>query len=424
MHTKFLIFCGFIFFFFSKNTYSQDSLYARFVINNLASDFFQGRGYNNNNDLKAAAFIGSQFEKFKIQKFKNSYLQHFNLNVNTIIDELSLVVDKDTIVPGVDFLVAPWSCTLTGNFQIVKIDKEIINNPTKFNKVKKKKHNNKFILIDTLGLNTPNFKEEYDNIVNNNSLGGVGVICFSKNLSHSISDEQKNFVKIILKNTIKEKDFKKISINVKADLKNKHVTQNVIGYIQGETDTFIVYTAHYDHLGTMGNKVFFPGANDNAAGVAMVLDLAKTFAQLPQKPHYSVAFMLFSGEELGLLGSFFYVEHPFFPLNKIKFVVNLDVIGSGEDGIQIVNSTIFKKEYIVLDSLNIVNKFVRQIKLRGPAANSDHYPFYASGVPSFFVYSLGNYKEYHNIYDTRQNVPLSAYNGIFQLVFLFAFNLK
>ncbi|NJO68366.1 MAG: M28 family peptidase [Bacteroidetes bacterium] len=93
----------------------------------------------------------------------------------------------------------------------------------------------------------------------------------------------------------------------------KHNARNVIGYLPGETDTFIVFTAHYDHLGYMGRNTMFPGANDNASGTSMVLDLIRELSE--KKNHrYSYAFMLFSGEEAGLLGSTHYVQHPYFPL--------------------------------------------------------------------------------------------------------------
>ena len=84
-----------------------------------------------------------------------------------------------------------------------------------------------------------------------------------------------------------------------------------------------MFTAHYDMIGSFGEGNYFPGASDNGSGTAMVLDLARHFSS-GRKPFYSVAFMLFSGEEAGLLGSTHYVDHPLFPLERIKLVINLD----------------------------------------------------------------------------------------------------
>ena len=76
----------------------------------------------------------------------------------------------------------------------------------------------------------------------------------------------------------------------------------------------------------MGKDTFFPGANDNASGVSMLLNLAKYYKAHPA--NYSIAFIFFSGEEAGLLGSKYYSEHPIFPLSKIKFLVNLVLLGT------------------------------------------------------------------------------------------------
>jgi len=92
------------------------------------------------------------------------------------------------------------------------------------------------------------------------------------------------------------------------------------------------------------------------------------------------------------------------------------MVGSGDKGIQIVNSTVFKKEFALIDNINSEKKYLPQIKKRGAAANSDHYFFYEKGVKSFFIYTLGEYKEYHNINDKAENLPLSEYEDLFRLL--------
>jgi hypothetical protein len=117
---------------------------------------------------------------------------------------------------------------------------------------------------------------------------------------------------------------KKVEVQVQHKFLKKAPSNNVIGYIPGTQvpDSFFVFTAHYDHLGKMGSQAIFPGANDNASGTAFMLALAKYFKENP--PKYSIAFIAFSGEEAGLLGSSHYVAHPAFPLSNIKFLVNID----------------------------------------------------------------------------------------------------
>ncbi|MFA7295533.1 MAG: M28 family peptidase, partial [Candidatus Paceibacterota bacterium] len=182
-------------------------------------------------------------------------------------------------------------------------------------------------------------------------------------------------------------------------------------------DTFIIVGAHFDHLGMMGNKTYFPGANDNASGTAMVLDLARFFADTAHIGKYSIAFMFFTGEEAGLLGSEYYTKNPLFPLSNIKFMLNLDMIGTGSNGIKVVNGSVIKKEFERLKSINEQHGYLKTVSERGEAANSDHYFFYKKGVKSFFIYTLGNeYKEYHTPTDKAEGLPLTKYNELFKLI--------
>src|SRR5699024_4573068 len=96
-----------------------------------------------------------------------------------------------------------------------------------------------------------------------------------------------------------------------------------------DADT-LVFTAHYDHLGMMGKKAMFPGGNDNASGTSMLLSMAHYFQQNPSD--YHLIFIAFAGEEVGLLGSKYFVENKSISLSSIHFLINLDIMGSGEEG--------------------------------------------------------------------------------------------
>src|SRR5690606_14083057 len=97
------------------------------------------------------------------------------------------------------------------------------------------------------------------------------------------------------------------------------------------------------HIGGQGRDVYFPGANDNASGTTMLLELAEHYSQNP--PDYSIVFMAFAAEEAGLLGSFHYTQNPFFPLQRIRFLINLDLLGTGDDGMMAVNGSIHPAEF-------------------------------------------------------------------------------
>ncbi|TAE76373.1 MAG: M28 family peptidase [Bacteroidetes bacterium] len=197
---------------------------------------------------------------------------------------------------------------------------------------------------------------------------------------------------------------------------SNYITQNVVGYIEGTAvkDSFLVLTAHYDHLGRMGKNSYFPGANDNASGTSMVLSLADYFAKNP--PKYSVAFILFSGEEVGLLGSEYFVKNPIIPLEKIKFLFNLDIVGTGDDGGTVVNSTIFKEDFERLNKINTEKKHLPKLATRGKAANSDHHYFTENGVKAFYIYTMGGIAYYHDVNDIADTLPLTKYQGVFRLL--------
>ena len=109
---------------------------------------------------------------------------------------------------------------------------------------------------------------------------------------------------------------------------------NVAAYLPGETDEYVIIGAHYDHLGLGGQYslapsqtgTIHPGADDNASGTAGVVELARYFSKQPKQKR-GILFLNFAGEELGLLGSAYYVDHPLLPLDKAAAMINMDMIG-------------------------------------------------------------------------------------------------
>ncbi len=404
--------------------FSQDIKYAHYLIDSLSSPAFHGRGYSFEGDKMAAEFIKNELVKMNIAPLGTSYYQNFYINTNVFDTKMSVTIDKVKLTPGKDYIIDARSNSIEGRFRIIILNKKIIRNKSRFVKFKKRDFSKVFVYVDTTGMNNKSFNSEYRKIVYENSLNARGIISTSKKLIYVPARKQANFVRIIVKKSAMILKPKRINLAIDAKFLFHYKTRNVIGYIKGKVDSFIVLTAHLDHLGTMGKDVFFPGAHDNASGCAMVLNLARDFSQMDSVPHYGIVFIFFSGEELGLLGSKYFVENPLIELDRIKFLTNLDLMGSGDQGIQIVNSTVFAKQYNEMLSLNKKYKLLPQVKKRGPAANSDHYFFYVEGVPCFFIYSLGKYKQYHNIYDSRENIPLSGYNPMFKLFKYFLLKLE
>jgi aminopeptidase YwaD len=209
----------------------------------------------------------------------------------------------------------------------------------------------------------------------------------------------------------------------RANIENKVIpdfkASNICGMVKGtvKPDSIIMITAHYDHLGGMGKDTYFPGANDNASGVSLLLNLARYYAAHPQP--YSIGFICFAGEEAGLIGSKYFTENPLVPLKRIRFLINTDLAGTGEEGITVVNATEFPKEFAMMNTINDKNTLLFKINARGKAANSDHYFFTEKGVPAFFFYTLGGIKAYHDVFDKPETLPLNEHEDLFKLLILF-----
>ncbi len=186
-------------------------------------------------------------------------------------------------------------------------------------------------------------------------------------------------------------------------------SQNICGYIPGEVDTMIVFTAHYEHLGMNGDTVFH-GAHDNASGTAAVMDLARMANQ--QRGHYTYVFLLFGGEESGLVGSRWFAEHPLISLAKVKLLVNIDLFCGGDDGLMVVNANSRETATYVdlLQRINDLQGLTPKIGRRDNAANSDHY-WFTGECPAIFIYTLGGpFGGYHSPTDTCEGCGLANYH--------------
>ena len=161
----------------------------------------------------------------------------------------------------------------------------------------------------------------------------------------------------------------------------------------------------------------FPGASDNASGTATMLDLPQYYAE--NKPKFDTYFIGFAAEEAGLIGAKCFVDHPLFKLSDIKFLINLDLMGSAAKGITVVNGKLYPEEMTKLARINSENDYLPKVKLRGKAANSDHYWFSERGVPAIFIYTEGNAKAYHDVYDTPDGLDWANYNEMFMLIVTF-----
>jgi aminopeptidase YwaD len=407
---------------FTSSIFSQEVyIYARKIVDTMASQSMHGRGYVNGGDSIAANYLKNEFSRIGLKSFGSDYYQRMSFAINTFPNTITVGVNGKQLIPGKDFIVYSHSPKSKGNYKIVFADDKLVENKKKFQKFLKTDFTNKVVIVNDTGTKTKELQQ-----ILGNAIHAKAIVSLKDKLTWSMSQTTNDFAIIeILRTSLLVKP-KTVSFDIGNKFIPEHPSQNVIGYIQGSVypDSVIVYSAHYDHLGQMGKDVYFPGANDNASGCAMLLNLANYYSKPENKPKYSIAFMAFCGEEVGLLGSKYYTENPLFPLKNTKFVFNMDIMGTGEEGITVVNGTVFQKEFDKLKAINTENKFIKDVKIRGKSANSDHHHFSEKGVKAFFIYSMGGIKAYHDIYDRPETLPLNEFENIFKLITKFGESLQ
>jgi hypothetical protein len=398
---------------------------VRRITQRLCSPEMHGRGYVNMGDSIAAAFIANEFQVIGIEPLKGGYFQEFEHTVNTFPGAMSLRYSQKRLTPGVHFMVDPSSSGVEATLKPKRVPIETILNQEELaleiRRVNKDKELN-CIALDFSKATGDTLKK----------IAGLSkeiakflpvIEITNQKFTWSVSNERLPNPLILIQDSVYQ-DGQNLKTDIQTNLWEGYTSRNVIAFLPGTKGAkkTIVFTAHYDHLGRMGELTYFPGANDNASGTAMLLTLAKYFKEHPV--NVNILFIAFAGEEAGLLGSEHFVNHPTFPLKKMNFLVNLDIMGSGEEGITVVNATLFADQFKLLQEINTEKGLLTQVKSRGPAQNSDHYWFTEKGVPAFFIYTMGSNKNYHDVFDTYENLTFSEYNDITTLLAEFVLRLQ
>jgi Zn-dependent M28 family amino/carboxypeptidase len=241
----------------------------------------------------------------------------------------------------------------------------------------------------------------------------------------------------------READFRPVfldQVSVTVDnviIRETRTSENVAGLLEGSDPTLknevIVFTGHYDHVGKTKSGIIYYGADDDASGTAAVMELAEAFVANPVRPKRSLLFMTVSGEEKGLLGSTYYVEHPLWPLSSTVANLNSDMLGrmdtkyepkNDPNYVYVIGSDKISPE---LDSLlrsandrsaklqldytyndeNDPNQFYRR---------SDHYNFAKNGIPVVFFFT-GTHADYHQPTDTPNKLLYDRMASITRLIY-------
>jgi hypothetical protein len=210
----------------------------------------------------------------------------------------------------------------------------------------------------------------------------------------------------------------RLHVTIRTGVETTRATvSNVLAYLPGKTDEYVILGAHYDHLGYGGpdslapsqTGTIHPGADDNASGTAGVLELARLLAPLKGKLDRGILFSNYAGEELGLLGSAEWVRAPTRPIDKAVAMINMDMIGRIKDDKVYVGGVGTGTTFdAILKSADSGSPFKMEYSQSGYAA-SDHTSFVGRKIPVLFFFS-GLHGDYHKPSDTwdKINAPDAA----------------
>lgn len=402
---------------------AQDIRWVKHRINTLCGLQMNGRGYYKDGRNKAAGYLERQFRELGLVGLTpdSSYVQAFSFPVNTFPGQMNVKVRKKELLPGEQFLIDARSSGGSGkNLRVTTLD---FSKPRIYSQIDSlpqllqmaaPRHSSAtmFLHLDTICKKLDLSRRELLAQLPR----GAYLIPQKNKLVWTVATDTMAATVFYVADSVLPKKVKRLSYAADQKFVPQAPSRNVMGYVPGRErpDSFIVFTAHYDHLGRMGHEAVFPGASDNASGTAMLLLLADYYAKNPQR--YTVVFLAFAGEEAGLIGSRYFVNHPQIPLEKIRFLTNLDIMGDATEGITVVNATKHPKEFALLQNINEKEGYLPEIRSRGEAANSDHYFFSEAGVPAFFIYSNSGQGFYHDVYDKPGTISLNNFLKVAELL--------
>lgn len=392
---------------------AQDLAHYKRIVKELSSAKYQGRGYVRGGANMAGHYLQKEFTKAGVDEVVR---QSFTLDINTFPGRMKLSVDGKNQVAGVDFTMREYSPGVKGKYPIYYIDTLNYNPEKIFRDLDLPENKDAFVVSD--------FWFSYKHSADFRRLQSKE--CPNKGMIYTWEEPLK-FYKAYGERVVDKPiiwvpyRFPKNAKTIKADVENRFLDDyecfNVIAKVEGQChDSCYVFTAHYDHLGNLGRHVFYAGANDNASGTATIVTLAAYYAN--NRPKYDMYFIAFSGEDANLRGSEFYANHPIVPLERIKFLFNIDMIGDNNPDAYCEVSDQGMRAYPLFEEINHEKQYFKTLNRGDLAANSDHYPFATRNVPCIFLENENGdaFKYYHTIHDNWKNAVFDSYEPVFRLV--------
>ena len=376
----------------------------------LANDKLEGRRAGTNGERLAMEYISKRFQETGLQpKGTNGFYQPFEIYDGKQINPgTHFIINGNDLQPGKDFFPFSWSSNISLEalpaIAVQEADMPWIIDLKE--SLEENKNNPHFDLTEYIRDNAKKAKEK----------GASSIILFNTSeiddkLQFNSKDksEQLGIPVIYVTKEAGKKFFSDpsatLDIKLKVDVGDKKRTaHNVVGYIDNGAANTIVLGAHFDHLGygedgnsmlRTGEKLIHNGADDNASGIAALIELARMLRGNKIK-NSNYLFIAFSGEELGLHGSKYFVENPTIDLKNVNYMINMDMVGRLNDSTKTLTIGGYgtSPQWATFIPVNDrKSPFVIKIDSSGTGP-SDHTSFYLKDIPVLFFFT-GLHTDYH-----------------------------
>ncbi|MDR1594951.1 MAG: M28 family peptidase [Prevotellaceae bacterium] len=428
----------------SKYVEQIDSVKIRITLSTLASDEFEGRGTGKQGGEIAQEYIVACLDLYGVKPGNNnSYFQSINQIKSFNVAKKQFTVDnvdfpddykyensyyQDTVLK-INEIIFIVSGTETAGIKLDNIEGKVImklnDTPSHF--------------LDSLNPATvinifPTFKP-VSSVVSERlfftppeSNYKYNRVNISVNLADQLLKSTGKTLKEITGEVEKSGKSKVFTLKTSAEIHgnviyHKTNVSNIVGIIEGSDlkNEYVILSAHHDHVGII-NEEIYNGADDNASGVSSVLEIARLLAKAKNEGNglrRSVVFLFFAAEEMGLIGSNYYVHHPVFPLTDAKACINVDMVGRIDNKyestkgnyIYIVNDEKTNGDLLEIAGKSNSDSIVLNTKDHNSLFNrSDHYNFARNNIPSI-VLTSGLHEDYHT---PRDEVKLIDFNAMWK----------
>lgn len=431
------------------------------IVKEISDEAYNGRSVYGDGDVRAAKYLIDQLSSFegivpceaagpedqsvrpylkslvepadegrwKVVEGKEKYLpylQHFQFPMNVMRGAMSLAVDGVAYAPTFDFTVKEFSPTCHGFFKVTYLDEEAYRREGFMEHLSSGIYRDQFVVIDWnryLETVQPDPFDKYKPwLTELENIGGIILRQEEQFPYFKARTYYQGNCPVLFVNKSFPDGAREIELHLDAEMLPTRDAHNVVAWLPGtdpSCDTYYTIFGHYDHLGYMGADQVFPGANDNGSGAAMVVTLAKYFSK--NRPRHGIQFILLDAEEENLLGSFFYCENPRLPLDKIEYMIDLDMVADDSDHLATQITPGGEAGLERFRQLNASSKFPPfDFVMEEMNDDSDHFSFAQKGVPGIYFETIGSIIQYyHTPRDSYQNTRDDNFDRLFDLIVRF-----